>query len=162
MADAEATGVRGQPEYLLKGTNGLIECWPDRVVIRRPGGLARLGTGFPRSERAVPYATIQSVEVQWASRFHPGYMTFTPGGDEPPRRNPAAQRRDDYAVAFRRRDNDIVREMKGYVEAHLGSGAPPVPGEPDDRLGHLERLARLHAEGSLTDQEFEAEKRRLD
>jgi len=162
VADQEAPAGGGHPEYVLQGTNGTLECWPDRIVVRRQGGLARLGTGFAkRSERTLPYDAVQSVEVEWAGRpFHPGYITFTLGGAEPPKRNPAAQRRDEYAVAFRRRDNDTVREMKGYIEAHLRRVTASADDRPD-RVDQLERLARLHAEGALSDQEFEAEKQRL-
>jgi len=164
MGDAREATEQGGPEYVLQGTNGIIESWSDRVVVRRQGGLRRLGTGFAKSERPIPYAEVQSVDVQWASLFNPGHMTFTLRDAEPPRRSRGAQRRDELAVVFKRRDNDIVREMKGYIEAHLDVQTPSGgqgPAPADDRVGQLERLARLHAEGQLTEQEFEAEKQRL-
>jgi hypothetical protein len=44
-------------------------------------------------------------------------------------------------------------------DGKVAGGAPPATG--DDRLGRLERLAALHAQGALSDEEFAAEKRRL-
>jgi hypothetical protein len=39
--------------------------------------------------------------------------------------------------------------------------SPPVPPEPDDPLERLEKLGELRAAGVLTDEEFEAQKRKL-
>ncbi len=161
MADDERPGAGGRPDYVLRGTNGVIECWPDRVVVRREGGWRRLGTGYRPGERAIPYEQIRSVDIDWAGMLQPGAVTFTLLGEELPRRSPGAEVRDENAVRFRRRDNEIVREMRGFIDAHLGrpGAAAAAPGR--DRLERLERLARLHAEGQLTDQEFEDEKQRL-
>lgn len=62
--------------------------------------------------------------------------------------------------------------MLGALEAATGQdldgdgrvgGAPAAAGPPggEDRLGALERLARLRDSGALSDEEFAAEKRRL-
>jgi hypothetical protein len=40
-------------------------------------------------------------------------------------------------------------------------GGIPGPPPPEDRLARLERLARLHEQGALSDAEFAAEKRRV-
>ena len=72
---------------------------------------------------------------------------------------------------------DIPPEMRAGLEQMLGvdldgdgviggagaaASAPHVAGGGgDDRLAQLERLARLHQSGALSDREFEAEKRRL-
>ena len=38
---------------------------------------------------------------------------------------------------------------------------PPPPGQAEDRLDLLERLAKLREQGALTDEEFEAQKRQI-
>jgi hypothetical protein len=45
--------------------------------------------------------------------------------------------------------------------ALTASGGREPPPEPDDHVAALERLARLHAEGALDDDEFAAAKRRI-
>jgi len=45
--------------------------------------------------------------------------------------------------------------------ASAGSAGTPPPGEATDRVEGLERLAKLHESGALTDAEFEAEKAKL-
>jgi hypothetical protein len=46
-------------------------------------------------------------------------------------------------------------------EMLASAGASPAPPAEDDSLAQLERLAALHANGALTDAEFQAQKRRL-
>lgn len=45
--------------------------------------------------------------------------------------------------------------------AMAGPGTPPASDSGDDRIGQLERLANLRSSGALTNEEFEAEKRKL-
>jgi Short C-terminal domain len=47
------------------------------------------------------------------------------------------------------------------LAAQQGAASPPQPDAGDDRIEALERLARLHEQGALTDEEFAAEKRRV-
>ena len=52
------------------------------------------------------------------------------------------------------------------ADGKIGPGAPPAsgaapPAAGDDRIGQIERLAKLRDSGALSDQEFEAEKARL-
>jgi len=50
----------------------------------------------------------------------------------------------------------------GIVGANPAATTPgPGAADPGERIEQLERLARLHADGALTDDEFAAEKRRL-
>lgn len=58
--------------------------------------------------------------------------------------------------------HEVARAAAQQQAAFLrGEAPPPVPVVGDDRVDRLERLARLHASGALTDDEFAAEKRRL-
>jgi len=52
---------------------------------------------------------------------------------------------------------EALRLARDLVEH--GSGGAPAP--TDQRYADLERIAKLHAEGALTDEEFAAEKRRI-
>jgi hypothetical protein len=52
------------------------------------------------------------------------------------------------------------------IRVQRSSGAsgivpPPANAGGDDRIAQLERLAQLRASGALSDEEFEAEKRRV-
>lgn len=55
-----------------------------------------------------------------------------------------------------------IQEMfpSAHIQVASSQGATAAE-ETDDRLDALERLARLHATGALTDAEFAAEKRRI-
>jgi hypothetical protein len=57
----------------------------------------------------------------------------------------------------------IDPEQLAAQQAAAQGEAPPAPPDDagDDRIEALERLARLHEQGALTDEEFAAEKRRV-
>ena len=63
--------------------------------------------------------------------------------------------------------SDQVRAFGEYLLLHISTPGPRSSGpaqtqaEADDRIGRLERLAMLKERGDLTEQEFEAEKRRI-
>ncbi|MCD0447349.1 SHOCT domain-containing protein [Glycomyces sp. A-F 0318] len=56
-------------------------------------------------------------------------------------------------------------QTQADAEAHREQQAPPAPAadeaEAEDMTARLDRLARLHADGALTDEEFAAAKAKL-
>jgi Short C-terminal domain len=63
----------------------------------------------------------------------------------------------------RNRARQTAEGMAAAMRAAQQQPAPPPPPQDgfDTRMDRLERLARLHAEGALTDDEFAEQKRRL-
>lgn len=57
--------------------------------------------------------------------------------------------------------NGRLEAIKGRFGGWRGVPASPAPGPQEDRISALERLARLHDSGALTDGEFEREKASL-
>ena len=56
---------------------------------------------------------------------------------------------------------DLRIQFSSVIGRIKNSAEPAVVPEKEDALDRLERLARLHREGSLTDEEFSAMKRQL-
>ena len=62
---------------------------------------------------------------------------------------------------------DRARQTAEGMAAAMRTAQPPPPPQPpasdsfDERMNRLERLAKLHADGALTDEEFAEQKRRL-
>lgn len=54
-----------------------------------------------------------------------------------------------------------IREQRAKALTHEERGGGPPADTPPDPTTRLERLARLHREGVLTDEEFEEKKRRI-
>jgi hypothetical protein len=53
-------------------------------------------------------------------------------------------------------------QIQAALQAALGAAAPPVPQDPESaRVAALERLAKLHDHGALTDEEFAWEKKKI-
>jgi hypothetical protein len=59
-----------------------------------------------------------------------------------------------------RQDEANEQPEAGYQATHAAPAAAPAPG-PADTTAELERLAKLHESGALTDAEFAAAKSRL-
>ena len=55
----------------------------------------------------------------------------------------------------------MAAAMRTAQEQQQPSPQPPASDGFDERMNRLERLAKLHAEGALTDEEFAEQKRRL-
>ena len=71
-----------------------------------------------------------------------------------------------YHAGKRRSEQDAYNEQASAAYASTQSqpqyAAPaPAPAQPVDATGELERLAKLHDSGALTDQEFGAAKAQL-
>lgn len=67
-----------------------------------------------------------------------------------------------YHAGRRRAEQDAYNEQAS--EAYASTQAPPqspAPAQPVDAAGELERLAKLHDSGALTDEEFGAAKAHL-
>jgi Short C-terminal domain len=67
-----------------------------------------------------------------------------------------------YHAGQRRAEQDAYNQQAAAAYETMQRPAPPPPaaGPASDSIAELERLARLHESGSLTDQEFAAAKAR--
>ena len=113
----------------------------------------------------VPVRAVEQQTLVHRSRWPFPGMTLPATID---RANPANVRIDWDAMPDAR---DRARQTAEGMAAALRA-APPAPQQPpapqpppedsfDERMDRLERLAKLHADGALTDEEFAEQKRRL-
>jgi hypothetical protein len=66
-----------------------------------------------------------------------------------------------YRAGQRRAEQETYNEQAAAAyQATQAPPPPPVAAPPSDSIAELERLARLHESGALTDQEFAAAKAR--
>ena len=59
----------------------------------------------------------------------------------------------------RKKDNGLVEEIKGYIEAHMGQKSVPQA-KGNDLAGQLAKLAQLRDDGVLSEEEFAQAKQR--
>src|SRR3954465_1282178 len=67
-----------------------------------------------------------------------------------------------YATVADDNGRATMRQLFGEAaNTFVGMGAPPAPAAQADPVEQLEKLAALHAQGALTDEEFAAQKAKL-
>lgn len=63
------------PEFIAKGSNGQVEAYLDRVVIRRKGIFGYVAQGV-RGDRTIYYSEITGVEYKKPTMLAHGYIQF--------------------------------------------------------------------------------------
>jgi putative oligomerization/nucleic acid binding protein len=68
-----------------------------------------------------------------------------------------------YHAGRRRAEQDAYNQQaaEAYAATQAPPGTPPAAAPDGDTIAELERLARLHESGALSDQEFAAAKARV-
>lgn len=75
----------------LKGVNGQLELYDDKLVIRRKDFLSKMSQGFFKGEKTIYLDQIAGIRVKPGTMFTNGYIQFIlPGGLESKRGMPDA------------------------------------------------------------------------
>lgn len=140
-----------------KGQTGTLIFDGNSVTIQRKGFLAASTQG--RSEKRIPLQAISAVQFKPAGRVTQGFIGFTISGGTETKSKFGKQNRDAFldenSVVFLYKSNADMQSLKDAIEAAMNAPtAPSVSGGVDQ----LEKLAQLHAQGVLSDEEFTAAK----
>lgn len=161
---------------IAKGTLLTLEVWPDSFHLLEAGNPAEAASAV------IPYGSVRSVDVV---RKELGFARSVLGGLNSRQLNQQTT----LHIAFRSADLDLVLrvEMQGVtlngmankarefvdllrtegIVQQFNSAGERIPSKSEDErrdsgvAEEVERLAALHAQGALTDDEFEALKRRV-
>ncbi len=142
------------------GQGGQLAFDGQYVTITRNGFLARATHG--RGDKKIPTAAISAVQWKPAGLTN-GFIQLSIGGAD---RQAAKGHRtmnaakDENSVVFTKKQQPAFETLRAALEqAIAGQHTPAAPAASvADELG---KLAELHRQGVLSDQEFAAEKRRL-
>jgi len=157
----------------IKGQNGKMILFEDRIVISRKtfgGFLAQGGTG----DRQYFLKDIAGLEFKKPSFISNGYLKVLVSGTEDtsaqvgPLGNSMKSVEDPNTLTLRsfsgksaKKYEQFYHQLLEKYEAHkihpTDQKSKPVLGKMDE----LEKLAELHKNGILTDEEFQAEKKKL-
>lgn len=142
----------------LKGVNGQLELYEDKVIIKRKGALAKLTHGFTKGEKSIYIRQITGIDFKPGGNLVNGYIQFTvPGGNEKVRGAfEAAQ--DENSIMFRKKDNDVARQIKEKIEEiqQRGSNNTSVSGADE-----IKKYKELLDEGIITEEEFNKKKKEI-
>lgn len=146
------------------GLNGELQFDGHFVTITRRGGRARTTVG--RGEKRIPVGQITAVQWKDGGRLTRGFIEFTLGGANENRsafgHQASDQMRNENAIVFIREQEPPFRALREAIEAAIAAfHTPAEPGAGSDLGTQLQQLSSLHAQGVLTDAEFQAAKARL-
>jgi len=146
--------------YELKGLNGQLELYEDKIVIKRKGFLAKIDHGFFKGDKTIYINQITAIQVKPAGFFMYGYIQFTlPGGVESKKGLRDADH-DENTVEFYKQDNELVKQIKSKIEELMAQQRMSNTNQlsPADEI---RKYKKLFDDGVITQGEFEQKKKRL-
>lgn len=153
-------------KYFVKGTNGQLYVYGDRIEIKRKGFLALAQQGL-KGTKSIPFSSIKSIQIKPAG-FAIGYIQFGISGGFENSRGLKQANYDENTVTFTSaKYNKIANEIKAYIEnAILKITAQPVqqnlvvePHKSD--ADELRKFAELLNDGIITQEEYNIKKKQL-
>ena len=144
--------------YTMKGVGEVLEVYEDKVTITPKGAMGLLTKGI-QGTKTIPYFSISAIQFK-KSGLTSGYLQFTiPGGNES-RAGVFAAASDENSFMFVRQ-NDLAIEIKEYIEGRIQELRKPQASSSSIVADEIQKLADMRAKGILSEEEFQAAKRRL-
>lgn len=144
-----------------EGVNGQIELDGNRLRIRREGVVALLGHGL-KGDKEILVERITAIQFREAGAIVNGYLQLSFMGGREAQGGAFEAALDENTVMFTATQEPGFRRLRRELEKRIGEGRQPQPSASGDaELDALERLASLRERGAITEEEFQAKKRRI-
>ena len=146
----------------MKGVQDLLEVYEDRVTITPKGVLGFLNKGI-KGTKEIPFGSIVAVQFKEAGAVFSGYLQFTiPGGNESRGGILAATKDENTFMFAHAKNNSMAREIKEFIDGAVRkSRAPQSSATAASLPDEIQKLAQLKEQGILSEDEFQAAKRKL-
>lgn len=147
-----------EPITILKGNNGQLELYNDKVIIKRKGIGAKLTQGFTKGEKTIYLKQIAGIQLKLAGGLTNGYIQFTiPGGVEN-RAGIMSAVSDENSIVFKKKNNTAAQEVKNKIEELQRVINIPNGFSAADEI---KKYKELLDQGVLTEEEFNKKKKQL-
>jgi len=148
--------------YYVKGVNGQLEVYSDKVIISRKGALGFLTQGLA-GDKTIPMRAIQSVQFKAGNALTNGFIQFAVMGGREKQGGVFAATQDENTIMLRMGEQSKTGEMiKAYVENRILELSNPQPVIQEvSAADELVKFKGLLDAGAITQQEFEAKKKQL-
>ena len=139
-----------------------LELAVDKVIIRKRGWANALASGM-NGERTILILSITAMQLKPAGLLTPGYILFSYAGSKPFMGGVWEATQDPDTFLFGRELNDQVVDFKAKVEKIMRDSkqAAPISNSPTALTDEIRKLAELKEQGLLSQEEFDAAKRKL-
>ncbi len=151
------------PKYILKGLNGQLYVYDNKIEIKRKGALA-LGFQGLKGTKSIPISAIKSIQVK-PSGFTVGYIQFGIAGGTENRRGVKAANYDENTITFSAvQHNKTANNIKNYLESVMfnrPNSQSTIVKQALSGADELKKIKELLDEGVITQEEFDAKKKQL-
>jgi hypothetical protein len=136
-----------------------LELTGSSVIIRKRG-LANVMASGMNGDRTIAISSLTAVQLKLGG-FMPGYILFAYAGSKPFRGGLMEATQDPDAFVFNRSSNKEIEAFKAELERRMRSSRAPANAPSASLADEIAKLAKLKADGLLSQDEFDAAKRRL-
>jgi len=147
--------------YELKGINGQLELYEDKIIIKRKGALSKMTQGFFKGDKTIYINQITGIQVKPGTLWTNGYIQITvPGGIES-KKGLLDAIQDENSVMFTGKNNELVNQIKSKIEELMSrqrTGSIINQLSPTDEI---RKYKELLDDGVITQEEFEQKKKQL-
>lgn len=144
----------------LKGVNGQLELYEDKVIIKRKGALSKLTQGFFKGDKTIYLSQISSIQIKPGSMLTNGYIQFTLSGGNESTKGIFDATKDENAVMFAKKDNDLVNSIKAKIEELKSTNNNPGTAQPSS-ADELRKFKQLMDDGIISEEEYEKKKKNI-
>lgn len=151
--------------YLLKGQNGQLYVYENKIEITRKGLCAFAYQGL-KGTKTIPISEIKNIQLKLAKAFY-GYIQFAVGGSIEDKWGLSGAYRDENTITFKSAFNKRAQDIKDYIEnIILNKGNPQAAActstsgtnEVTDEIKKYKELLDI---GAITPEEFDKKKKQL-
>lgn len=155
------TNVINDIKYTIKGINGQLYVYENKVEIKRKGVFAFANHGL-KGDKTIPISSIRSIQIKKAGLIA-GYIQFGIGGSLESRGGIQAANYDENTVTFGNADNKTATQIKEYIEGLIynNSNSQCNVVQAISDADELLKFKKLLDDGVITQEEFDAKKRQL-
>ena len=149
-------------KFYLKGVNGQLTIYEDRVIIERGGALGFLTQGLA-SAKTIPMDSIMSVQFKEGNMWTNGFIQFGIMGGIEARGGVFNATQDENTVMIKAATNDNAREIKDYIEGIIlnRSKNKETVVQQVSPAEELKKFKELLDMGVISQAEFDAKKKQI-
>lgn len=151
-----------EPLFFLKGVNGQLSVYTDKVIIERQGVLGFLSQGLAGS-KSIPITSIQSVQFKKGGLAFNGFIQFGILGGKEMSKGVFNASQDENTIMFRISDNADALKIKEHIEQIIMS-KNDISATASNQLSSAEEIKKfkeLLDQGIISQEEFDLKKNKL-
>ena len=150
--------------YQLKGYNGQLYVYEDKLIIERKGFFGMVTNGLAGS-KTIPMSSIQNIQLKKAGALFNGFIQFGVLGGIEKQNGITGAINDENSVVFLEDCNERATEIKNYIEKIIlsrnNNHSNISQSENFSAADEILKLKQLLDMGILTQDEFDAKKKQL-